>query len=452
MTSVNSGPSAVQTPNVQTVAAVPGASLVDVMGLTSASQTICQQPVENVTLSSGNFLLTNSGSQNVINIQGGPGVLTQFVLTLFSSANAFIAKGLLFTFTVDGQSFQFDADLWSTSQLPSNSLVPDITSPYVWECDHLICLFGKDSSNNGLVQLVFKYPIPFSSSLQLTIQNQSYTGGSYLGVWLNYAAQMGVSSPRRLQSYYLNSNAPASIPSAVEWQSNYTANGGYLVGQLATYANQLYQCSSGISGGTSAPPSDAAHWSSVSASANPNFNTGYNIFTSTGPVWLAHLTLNGQGPVNGGTYGSINSNTLSFLESNIAIYDGVSPAPSFPGNTPTPTFNSTGTEDFMGGSFYWATLGDFSAKVTVPITVASTPFNVLSSGKNKQLRHGFIVSAQSAFMGANVDLLSLHGGGIRCGTSCVLRWEQGNLTRAAGSGPITIGNTWKINPTVLYYV
>lgn len=427
-------------------------SLVDALGLSVGSQTLNQYPVENQSLGSGAFLTTNAGSQNVINLSGGPGILTQFTLTLFNTANnGNVTKGLLFTFTIDGGQYtlQFDGDLWSTSQFPSNSTIPDISTPFVWECDHLIALFGKDSSNDALIQLVFKYPIPFSSSLQLTIQNQSYTGGSFAGVYLNYAAQMGISSPRRLQSSFVNANTPAQIPSAVEYASGTT----YATGNLATYQGVLYQSLTSSNQGNT-PSSSPSNWGVASTSANPNFNTGYPLLSIPQPCWLAHLTLNGQGAVTGGTYGSVGTSSLSFLESNLAVYDGnLNPLASFAGASPNSglIFNSSGTEDFMGGSFYWATIGDYTSKVTVPTSVASSPFNVTSSGKNKQLRHGFVVSAASAFMGANVDLLSYHSGGIRCGTSCLMRWEEGNVARSQ-SGPILANNTWKINPTVLYYI
>jgi len=408
------------------------------LGLTGATQTQ-SQIIENQVLTSGSTI-------TLANFTGGPGILTKLHFILFSSglSNPQIARGLLFSFYVDGEtvpSVQFEGDLWSVSQLPTTTTVPSTTTPFVWESDHLALLYGKDGSNNFLLEGLFKYPLPFSSSLTVTVQNQSFVGVSIGQTWFGADAQMGVSTLRRLRSAFTSCNTPAQIPSAVEWQNAQA----YVTGNLATFGGVLYQASAGSTG--SQPPS--ANWTAVSTGTNPNFNTGFNLLSVNSPIWLAHLTINGQGPVNGGTYGSANSNSLSFLESNIAIFDGnLTPVASFPGASPLPTYNSSGTEDFMGGSFYWATVGDYNSVINVP----STPFSLPSLGKTKQLRHGFVVSAQSAFMGANVDFLALSGGGLKCGTSCLMRWEQGNLTRAGGSGPITVANTWKVNPTVLYYV
>lgn len=422
------------------------ASVGSLLGLTPAAQTQ-SQVIENQALASGNSL-------TLATFTGGPGILTKFHFIGATGGNASGYRGLLFSFFVDGEgspSLQFEADLWGVSQLPATSSIASTSTPMVFESDHLVLLYGKDGSNNPQIEFFFRYQVPFSSSLTITVQNQSFAATSFSAIWSGADVQYGLSSPRRLRNATLvSSNAPAQIPSAVEWQSNYTANGGYAVGNLATSGGALYQCILAISGGLTAPPSDATHWSAVNTSTNQNFNTGYTLLSLNQPCWLAHLTVSGQGPVTGGTYGSVNTNTITFLESNIAVYDGnLSPAASFPGSSPTPTYNSSGTEDFMGGAFYWGNLGDANSS----ITISATPYTLFNVGKNKQLRHGFAVSANtggSAFMSANVDLLALCGG-IRCGTSCLMRWEQGNAVRAT-SGPIAIGNTWKINPTILYYV
>lgn len=438
MTNFNPGPSFSSTNNDQLATqGYVGSSLAANLGLTGATQTQ-SQVIENQTLNAGNSLTLAS-------FIGGPGILTKFHFIVQSTtSNLSGTKGLLFSFFVDGESsasLQFEADLWGASQFPSVTTIPSVSTPFVYECDHLVLLLGKDGSNNIEVELIFKYPVPFGQSLTITVLNQSFASASFNQVWAAADAQMGISTPRRLRSSTLvSSNVPLQIPSAVEWNSGTT----YVTGNLTTLSGVLYQCVTGNS--NSQPPN--ANWSAVSTTVNPNFNTGYPILSVSQPCWLVHFSLSGQGPVNGGTYGSINNNSISFLESNLAVYDGnLSPIASFTGASPTPTYNSSGTEDFFGGSFYWNNVGSLLSTVTY----SSTPVSPTQPGKTGQLRHGFIVSNGNAFMAANVDLLSLTNGGIRCGTSCLLRWEEGNSARAI-SGPITANNTWKICPTVLYYV
>ena len=409
----------------------------DLLGLTVATQTQCQK------IEAQSLTYVGSPTVTLASFTNGPGVMSRFqLITQYTSAyTANSSKALLFSIYVDGEatpSIQFDADLWGASQMLSTT--PNTSIPYVLESDYLTICQYIDSGGDFNNQFIFKYPVPFSQSLVVTMQNQA-AGVSFLNLyWSAVDVQMGLYSPRRLKSQFTSCLSPLQIPSAVPWSGGQT----FATGNLCQYNNALYQSLTSSNTGNT-PSSSPANWAVVSATANPNFNTGYPLVSVAQPAWLAHFTLGGQGPVNGGTYGSQNANVISFLESNLAVYDGnLTPAPSFPGNSPTPSYNSSGTEDFFGGSFYFASISTPAASESI----GSTPFTFRPAMKLGQLRHGYCMGNASAFMNANVSLQALTGG-IKCGTSMVLRWEGGS---SANTGPIAAGNTWNINPTILYYV
>lgn len=178
---------------------------------------------------------------------------------------------------------------------------------------------GPAAAGTSQAHAKFGYKIPFSNGAKVYL----YVRQPITKWWTEVAVRPGVTSPMRLKSKSNNSNGPSF------------ARGG-------------------TTGFAAAASSFLSPIDGVTACAIPSFLNATTTTLKDGSINLLDLPAGTVGTLAGFCYSAFNTtaDSFSYLETNPALFTAAQKAAGINANSIAANYHSTGTEDFLGASFY----------------------------------------------------------------------------------------------------
>lgn len=293
------------------------------------------------------------GTQNVplqvanISCSGGPGVISRIWMTGTASDNTLVNTHI--QVYVDGEATP-GLDLIG-SELTGLPLIPNLPAT---------AIVGSTPNYEigipatAIPSISFKYPIPFSSSAKVFVNDTSFNDTN---IYFNTEVQCGVSSTHRLRnvgSFNMYTNGSAAYPA---WNSA-TA---YVQGSYASLSGVNYIA---VASNTNQTPPNATFW--LPQFTTPGSQSGAAL--KAGTFVLAQVNSTSLWVV--GMFMIAFSANATWMENSPMIYDQASGSPSLG----TANYQSSGFEDFVDASYYFAShypyIGGVSSSGTVRSTVS----------------------------------------------------------------------------------
>lgn len=186
--------------------------------------------------------------------------------------------------------------------------------------DHMRLKLGPAPSGTSQVQVKFNYEIPFSAGVKVFI----YQRQPIMKWWTEVAYRPGLSLPHRLKSKSTNNNGP-------------------------TFAR------GGTTGFAAAASSFTSPIDNTTEISLPSFIVATAAQLKDGSISLMDVPSGKSGSIVGFSYGAFTptSDSFSYLETNPALFSGTQKLAGINANT-IATYHATGTEDFLGSSFYFS--------------------------------------------------------------------------------------------------
>ena len=257
-----------------------------------------------------------TGLMPVASITGGPGVVDHIKI-ISTASDAFRACQLVVfvdgevTPSVNFQLSHFGLDYQSATD----------TTGHVWQNGKMVLQVLPVASGISQCQVKFGYEIPYTSRIDVYIFQRQ----PIMTWWTEVAYRAGVVRPYRLKSQSTNSNGPTF------------ARGG-----TTGYAAAASTFTSPMDGAT--PVSLPAFAANVTPAQ-----------LSNGSVDLLTVPAGTDGAVVAFSWGAFNPSqpNFSYMEANVALYSATQKAAGLNGGRVQALYESTGTEDFFGSSFYF---------------------------------------------------------------------------------------------------
>lgn len=255
----------------------------------------------------------------IASISGGPGVIDHIKI-ISTASDAFRACELVVF--VDGEvqpsvHFQF-------SHFGLDYQSPTDTVGHIWSNGKMSLQVLPVASGISQCQVKFGYEIPYSSSVQVYIFQRQ----PIMTWWTEVAYRPGIVRPYRLKSQSVNNNGP-------------------------TFAR------GGTTGYAAAASSFTSPIDSLSAVTLPSYltvtPTQFANGTCNTTLGLLSVPAGTSGAVVAFSYGAFNPNAanFSYLEANVALYSQSQNNAGINSGNLQALYESTGTEDFFGSSFYF---------------------------------------------------------------------------------------------------